>query len=175
MMEDGWSRDGDRCFALLIDPLKLRRAQIAAFLKTWADAACLTIIEADRVPSQLEQPEKIKIAIMNTGALGLHQTIWQTSLAESRQYLPNAPVVIISDCNDAPSIVSAFRSGARGFIPSVTEPEIALQALTFILGGGTYYPPSAIDGSSGSADGGATPHGGNGGVPVTERQARPGC
>jgi DNA-binding NarL/FixJ family response regulator len=67
-------------------------------------------------------------------------------------------VIVISDREDPEEIVSAYRMSCRGFIPTNMEPALALQAISFILDGGTYFPPSALRpvavGSNSGADDG---------------------
>jgi len=55
------------------------------------------------------------------------------------------PVAMVSDHEDRGEVMAAFRAGVRGFVPSTLEPELALQALTFVLGGGTFFPPQVLD------------------------------
>ena len=40
--------------------------------------------------------------------------------------------------------MAAVDCGALGYLPSTIDPDLALRTLTFILGGGSYFPPSAI-------------------------------
>lgn len=41
-------------------------------------------------------------------------------------------------------VIAAIRSGAQGYFSNSMPPELALQALSFVLHGGTYFPPAAI-------------------------------
>ena len=52
--------------------------------------------------------------------------------------------VLISDLADSDNITAAFRIGINGFLPTDTPPDIAFKALTFILNGGDFFPPSAL-------------------------------
>ena len=54
------------------------------------------------------------------------------------------PLVIISDRDDANDIAAAFTAGAQGFINSGMSSALAFQTLSFILKGGSYFPPSAM-------------------------------
>jgi DNA-binding NarL/FixJ family response regulator len=56
-----------------------------------------------------------------------------------------APVIILSavDCRD--SIIEAFESGARGFIPTgSTTPKQVIEIIRFVNAGGTFVPPSSL-------------------------------
>ena len=68
-------------------------------------------------------------------------------LAEIRvlhSFCPAAALVILSDDARRPSIVAAMNSGADGYLNDSMAPGLALEALSFILHGGTYFPPAAI-------------------------------
>jgi DNA-binding NarL/FixJ family response regulator len=58
--------------------------------------------------------------------------------------VPDAPIVILSDRDESAEVVAALEAGVQGFIPSTMTPELALQTLSFIMSGGTYFPASAI-------------------------------
>jgi DNA-binding NarL/FixJ family response regulator len=61
-----------------------------------------------------------------------------------RTLIPEAALVVISDREEPEEVCAAFREGASGFMPTSTEPSVAFQALTFIKGGGSFFPPSAL-------------------------------
>jgi DNA-binding NarL/FixJ family response regulator len=52
--------------------------------------------------------------------------------------------VIFSDNEGLDSIIAALNAGARGYLGNSMTPDLALQALSFLLRGGTYFPPTAI-------------------------------
>lgn len=137
------NEDHGQCI-LIIDPMNLRRAQIAAFLKTWASTMGLSIIETATIVGTMQDAAQYRIAILNVGGLGVGDPDCHPDVDQVQACLPGVPLVVVSERQDAEEVVAAFNAGARGFIPSAIEPAVALQALTFILGGGSFYPPSAI-------------------------------
>jgi DNA-binding NarL/FixJ family response regulator len=50
----------------------------------------------------------------------------------------------MSDREEPSEILFAYRASCRGFVPTNMDPSLALQAITFIANGGTFYPPSAL-------------------------------
>jgi DNA-binding NarL/FixJ family response regulator len=61
-----------------------------------------------------------------------------------RALASKVPLVIISDRDDANDIAAAFSAEAQGYINSVMPSALAFQTLSFILNGGSYFPPSAM-------------------------------
>jgi DNA-binding NarL/FixJ family response regulator len=57
-----------------------------------------------------------------------------------RARFENAPLVILSDNDDHHEILSALRVGAQGFLYAGTNVQLALEALSFIFMGGSYFP-----------------------------------
>ena len=52
----------------------------------------------------------------------------------------SAPFVFLSDQNDSDLARMVISSGAKGWIPATMRFDIAIEALRFILAGGTYVP-----------------------------------
>ena len=58
--------------------------------------------------------------------------------------MPQTPVVVLSDREEPNEVCAAFEAGAAGFMPTSIDPSVALQALSFIKCGGSFFPPSAL-------------------------------
>jgi DNA-binding NarL/FixJ family response regulator len=54
---------------------------------------------------------------------------------------------VISDLDFEAEARHAFDAGARGFLPTTMEPDVLLAALSFILRGGSYFPPQHTESS----------------------------
>ena len=61
-----------------------------------------------------------------------------------RALATGVPFTIISDREDVRDIAAAISVEAQGFINSGMDPWLAHRALSFILNGGSYMPPSAM-------------------------------
>jgi DNA-binding NarL/FixJ family response regulator len=57
-----------------------------------------------------------------------------------RALAPDVPLMIISDSESRKEILSAVRVGAQGSFYIGVNPELALQAFSFMLKGGSYFP-----------------------------------
>jgi DNA-binding NarL/FixJ family response regulator len=56
------------------------------------------------------------------------------------ELVPEIPVIVLAYKNDSELARTAICNGAKGFIPVTMGFEIAVQALRFVLAGGTYVP-----------------------------------
>ena len=130
---------------LIIDLKKLRRAWLASYLKTWAEAHTLDIVTLD--PSQvLEAPgyPDCRMIILNLGLDSLANADISKSVEAARGSAPDAALVILSDSEETGDILAAVEAGAVGFVSTDLDPDLALRAFSFILDGGSYFPTSAI-------------------------------
>lgn len=134
---------------LVLDDLQMRRAEVISFLEAWARAAGLSIKGAELSKAQeSDVREGVVMLIVSLGALSFNTPEVARKISVLSSSNPKVPVVILSDRNEASEVAAAFRSGIRGYIPSSVNPNLALNALTFILNGGHFFPPSAIGGPS---------------------------
>jgi DNA-binding NarL/FixJ family response regulator len=130
---------------LIADPLELRRACIASLLRRWTEASEIEIIEADpdRVPTLSKAPS-IKLILLVIGSQGVRNEAtdsWITVLSNT-----TIPLVLVSEQNQPEEVFAAIKGGAQGFIPMSVAPSMAIQALKFIMAGGSYFPPTALFG-----------------------------
>jgi DNA-binding NarL/FixJ family response regulator len=61
-----------------------------------------------------------------------------------RQGGETAPLVLVSDREDATFILDAIRIGARGVIPTSLPMEVAINAVRLVLAGGSFVPAAAL-------------------------------
>jgi DNA-binding NarL/FixJ family response regulator len=57
---------------------------------------------------------------------------------------PRIPVIVLAYNNDAELARTAIRHGAKGYIPVTLGFEIAIEAVRFVLAGGTYVPMDCL-------------------------------
>jgi DNA-binding NarL/FixJ family response regulator len=128
---------------LIIDTKKLRQAGIARLLQAWADVMGFTV-NAVLPGGALPDPNNCAMIIVNLGDTSIEDAQCHVLLENVRKLMPNASLIIISDREDLHEVCAAFHEGARGFMPTTIEPRLAFQALSFIDGGGTFFPPSVL-------------------------------
>jgi DNA-binding NarL/FixJ family response regulator len=57
---------------------------------------------------------------------------------------PGVPVIVLASVNDVDLARTVVRHGAKGYIPVTTGFEIAIEAVRFVLAGGTYVPMDCL-------------------------------
>jgi len=66
------------------------------------------------------------------------------ALQSLSELVPNVPVVVLAQKNDVDLARTAIRHGAKGYIPCTLGFDIAVEAVRFILAGGTYVPMDCV-------------------------------
>jgi DNA-binding NarL/FixJ family response regulator len=131
---------------VIIDPKKFRQAAIMRLLEAWSEAAGLKMtpvpphmpFENGRIDTNCE------MILVSLGNASVEDPEQLACIKSARLFSPNASIVVLSDREESKEICAAFEAGAAGFLPTSTEPSMALQALSFIRGGGSFFPPSAL-------------------------------
>ena len=67
------------------------------------------------------------------------------ALTRFRLEFPELPVVVLSATVDRESILGALDSGASGYIPKTSKPDVMIAALKVVVAGGVYVPPEALE------------------------------
>jgi DNA-binding NarL/FixJ family response regulator len=131
---------------LVIDSKRSRQAGIRRLLDIWADLMGLTVKAV--VPETLLHTrcmsDNCEMTIISVASASIEDAQYQASIERVRMLMPQAPLVIISDREDPQEICAAFKEGAVGFLPTSLEPAVALQALSLIRSGGSFFPPSVL-------------------------------
>ena len=60
------------------------------------------------------------------------------------ELVPNVPVVVLAQTNDVDLARTAIRHGAKGYIPCTLGFDITVEAVRFVLAGGTYVPIDCV-------------------------------
>lgn len=134
--------DLDNGVIALIDDMPMRRAEIAAFLADWANNARMrvTLRDLSEQADITNGRASIRMMIISVGGDTLSRSRALPFIVDQEGAGHDIPIVVLSDRSARREVEIAFQAGARGYIPSTTEPGLALQALTFILNGGHYFP-----------------------------------
>ena len=80
--------------------------------------------------------------IYSVGAPSPHEVFTEIQVLHTLRR--DAALAIVSDDENPATVLAAIRCGAQGYFSNSMPPELALQALSFVLHGGTYFPPAAI-------------------------------
>lgn len=148
-------------FALVVDAQTLRRASVTSFLAPWAETSRLTLHAVSGTPeveSYLDQNAgSCALVVLSLGGTPVCGAA-RADIELVQRRLPQVPLVIISDLEEPEDVVAAFHAGVRGFIPTSLPPDVALQTFTYLLCGGSYFPPAAMVRPAGDEARAGRPH-----------------
>jgi DNA-binding NarL/FixJ family response regulator len=130
--------------ALVVDRLPFRRAALASVLRDWAQDNSMALNQACASNLAEAARDGLRMAIINLGGTSVVDPQAAELIRQLRDLTPDARIAIISDRETPEEVIATFRSGAHGFIPTNTEPQVALQALSFVLAGGSFFPPTVL-------------------------------
>src|SRR3984957_14479832 len=137
---------GSQGSVVVIDAMSFRRARDESFLAPWATRENLDLISVmpAEVHSKLGERINCQMLIFAIGGASAssHENLLEIHVL--RTLFPSAALVVFSDDEGLDSIFAALNAGARGDLGNSMPPDLALQALSFLLRGGTYFPPAAI-------------------------------
>ncbi|MCS6779928.1 MAG: hypothetical protein NZ555_09515, partial [Geminicoccaceae bacterium] len=131
---------------LLIDRLALRRAMMVQTMAAWSLGAELAAHASARElePAAERGGRPADLVIVSIGGARLDDPGPSDDLAWLVAHWPEVPVVVLADHDDAASVRAAFEAGARGYLPTSTDPAVARSALALVLAGGAYAPPRTL-------------------------------
>ena len=95
------------------------------------------------VESELERDADAEPAIVILSAADSDESNVRALETLSR-IVPRSPVVVFAAQNDADIARLVVHHGAKGYIPYTTEFDLALEAVRFVLAGGTYVPVDCL-------------------------------
>jgi DNA-binding NarL/FixJ family response regulator len=76
----------------------------------------------------------------------------ESDIASLLRNIANLSIILLSDREDAGSVLSALNMGARGFIPTSTAFDVADQAIRLVRAGGTFVPAHTLIASNNSIE-----------------------
>ena len=130
---------------VIINSKKLRQAGFVRLLDSWAGALGLTVSAVELAsPIERHRTASCAIVILSIGSASVEDPPQQALIKYARKLMPRTPLVVLSDREEPNEVCAAFEAGAAGFMPTSIDPSVALQALSFIKCGGSFFPPSAL-------------------------------
>ncbi|XIA67103.1 DNA-binding response regulator [Bradyrhizobium sp. TZ2] len=139
----------------IIDAMAFRRARAESFLSAWATSENVELISLDpnEAHARLVERNECDMLIYSVGAPSAHEIFTEIQVLHTLRR--EAALAIVSDDENPATVIAAMRSGAQGYFSNSMPPDLALQALSFVLHGGTYFPPTAF--MAGHASSGVSP------------------
>ena len=140
------SQPSGKPFVAIVDIKNLRRASITSLLEPWANSENLrlTSFTPDQAREALQAEPNFRMLILSIGGESIADRENLQQLKELHELATNAPLVIMSDRENAQDVATAISAEAKGFIHSGITSALAYQALSFILNGGTYFPTVTV-------------------------------
>jgi DNA-binding NarL/FixJ family response regulator len=128
----------------IVDTMAFRRARAESFLSPWArnENVELISLDPDEAHAKLAERAECDMLIYSVGAPSPYEVFTEIQVLHTLRR--NAALAIVSDDEHPATVLAAMRCGAQGYFSNSMAPELALQALSFVLHGGTYFPPTAI-------------------------------
>ena len=130
------------CSVLLVDDHKIMRDGIKAILERSSEFLVIGEADTGAAALQLSKNEKPEIILMDIGLPGLNGI---EATTEILRHAPHIKIVILSMYDDEHSVVSAIRSGARGFVLKKASDNDLLDAMRTVAKGGSYLSPQVSD------------------------------
>ena len=129
---------------VVVDTLPLRTVGLITVLDQLSEAkrsrvASLTPDEAERF---IESDSHCSMIIYNVGGASVADHPHVRRIKSLRARAGSTPFVILSESDSRKEVVAAFTAGAQGYLYAGTNPQLAVQALSFISKGGSYFPPN---------------------------------
>lgn len=95
------------------------------------------------------------ILVSLTAADDVSDSLAVISAALTEKQSQDVPVVIMCDADEPRGILSAMACGAKGFIPTATDLDVAVEAVRLVRAGGTFIPESILQAAKANAAGAA--------------------
>jgi len=124
--------------------MAFRRARAESFLAPWAanEKVELISLDPDEAHARLVERNECDMLIYSVGAPSAYEIFAEIQVLHTLRR--QAALAIVSDDENPATVIAAMRSGAQGYFSNSMPPDLALQALSFVLHGGTYFPTNAI-------------------------------
>jgi DNA-binding NarL/FixJ family response regulator len=164
--------DEPRGVAWLVDPRPLSRGGLAKLLEPWVARHGLDLRsygDAEEVTGD----EDCRLVVAALGEPATRDGELCALLAGVRERVPAAPLVVVADRAELNDVLAALKQGVRGYITTRLEPDVVAHALSLVLAGGVYVPPSMLEELQGLAAARAGCTSTNGDDKGVERSANP--
>jgi len=87
-----------------------------------------------------EHPCGASAALVILSLIEVSSDTWANALKDLAEGVSRRPIVTLASTNDVELARAAIRHGAKGYIPLTMGFDIAVEAIRFVLVGGTYVP-----------------------------------
>jgi len=130
---------------LIIDALPLRSLGLVSILSRldhlgFAGTTRIISHLPDAAERWIEAHANFEMLIYNVGGTSIADRDNSQRIKALRAIAPDVPLMIFSESESREEIISALNVGAQGLLYAGMNSELAPQAFSFILNGGSYFP-----------------------------------
>jgi DNA-binding NarL/FixJ family response regulator len=130
---------------LIVDALPLRSLGLSSILGRLDCSSVptkfrLIVHTPDQAEQWIDAHAPCDMLIYNAGGASIADRANLQRIKVLRALAPDVPLVIFSESESREEIISALNVGAQGVLYAGTNAELALQAFSVILNGGSYFP-----------------------------------
>jgi DNA-binding NarL/FixJ family response regulator len=130
---------------LIVDALPLRSLGLSSILGRLDRSSIpskfrLTVHTPDQAEQWIGADADCEMLIYNAGGASIADHANLQRIKVLRALAPDVPLVIFSERESREEIISALNVGAQGVLYAGTSADLALQAFSVILNGGSYFP-----------------------------------
>ena len=144
--EEAQSQQADLGPIFIIEPRTFLRECIRRGMQATLPCAFRTLPSVDEFQRD-PQAMFARMIILSCSAFDeLKRSNERMSLERLRVLLPDTPIVVLASRQDVELVRVAFDAGAKGYIPMSMGFDLAVQAVRFVLAGGTYIPAEFLTG-----------------------------
>lgn len=133
-----------RITVVFVDPRALTREAFARALEVYGRDLRVVRLAAPGELAEATTQGTASLVLLHLAGAGLTDDWTVRTIAALRARAPATPLVLLSEREDADSIIGAISEGIRGFIPLSLELRLVVGALRFVVAGGTFVPAEAL-------------------------------
>jgi DNA-binding NarL/FixJ family response regulator len=112
--------------------------------RSMQSALSSTVVTCSTLSELGDQPHHGSVDLVVLSLIDSTTAACANALKDLSEFASGRPVIILGSTNDADLARAALGCGAKGFIPVTMGFEIAIEAMRFVLAGGTYVPTDAL-------------------------------
>jgi len=136
---------GELPTVIYLDPRAFTRDCVGGWLQSSLSGFNVRVLpDPDQIEGTAVARDKIRAAIINAGPERTSSATVARLLSRVNERLPEVPVAVLSDREDAESIREAFELGVRGYIPTSLASRVAVGAVQLVCVGGTFAPAPVL-------------------------------
>lgn len=130
---------------LIVDILPLRSLGLGSILGRLSSSGVrsnfrLTVHTPDQAEHWIDADSNCKMLVYNAGGGSIADSDNIERIKVLRALAPDVPLVIFSEREGREETISALTVGAQGVVYAGMSADLAVQAFSFILNGGSYFP-----------------------------------